>query len=280
MIYLVLAIASSALVSICMRLSEKHVRNSMSMFSANYAACLAISLLYVGDIQLLAPAEGMAWAIALGAMSGFLYLAGFALLQKNIFHNGVILSGAAMKLGGVLVPVVLALLLFRERMSGIQLAGAAVAIAAVLLMNLEREGLRRDGKMLWLLLLLLVSGLTDAMANVYDKTGTAALKDHYLLYTFLAALLAALAMALRRRERPRASDALWGVLIGIPNYFSARFLLLALAGVPAVIAYPVYSVGTMIVISTVGLLAFREALSKQKRYALLMVLAALVLLNI
>ena len=81
-------------------------------------------------------------------------------------------------------------------------------------------------------------------------------------------------------ERPKAADALCGLLIGIPNYYSARFLLLALGSVPAVVAYPVYSVGTIVVISAVGVLGFREKLSVQKKWAMLLILAALVLLNI
>ena len=280
MLYLLLAIASSAMVSLCMRMSEKHVRSHMVMFTVNYAACLAISRFYMGDIRLFAPESGMGWAIALGAVSGFLYLAGFVLLQRSILHNGVILSSAAMKLGSVLIPVLLAVLLFRERMGWIQLAGAAFSVAAVLLMNLEKGEVRKGGSKLWLLVLLLISGLTDTMANVYDKTGAAALKNHYLFYTFLAALLSALVMALVKRQRPGWADVLCGLLIGIPNYYSARFLLLALASVPAVITYPVYSVGTIIVICLVGLLLFKEKLSEQKKWALLMILAALVLLNI
>ena len=280
MLYLLLAIASSAMVSLGMRMSEKYVRNNMVMFTANYAICLAISRFYMGDFRLFAPESGMGWAIALGIVSGFLYLAGFVMLQKSIFHNGVILSSASMKLGGVLIPVVLAVLLFRERMGWIQLAGAVIAVAAVLLMNLERGEVRRDGKKLWLLALLLTSGITDTMANIYDKTGAAALKNHYLFYTFLAALLTAFALALVRKQRPKTADVVCGLLIGIPNYFSARFLLLALSSVPAVITYPVYSIGTMIVISMVGVLFFKEKLSGQKKCALLMILAALVLLNI
>ena len=280
MLYLLLAIASSAMVSLGMRMSEKYVRNNMVMFTANYAICLAISRFYMGDFRLFAPESGMGWAIALGVVSGFLYLAGFVMLQKSILHNGVILSSASMKLGGVLIPVVLAVLLFRERMGWIQLAGAVIAVAAVLLMNLERGEVRRDGKKLWLLALLLTSGITDTMANVYDKTGAAALKNHYLFYTFLAALLTAFAMAAFRKQKPRTADVACGLLIGIPNYFSARFLLLALSSVPAVITYPVYSIGTMIMISMVGVLFFKEKLSGQKKWALMMILAALVLLNI
>ena len=280
MLYLLLAIASSALVSLCMRVSEKYVRGSMVMFTANYAVCLAIALLYTGRPGPASTGSGMTWAVALGAVSGFLYLASFVLLQMNIRHNGVILSSAAMKLGGVLVPVVAAVAVFGDKLGWIQLAGIVIALAAVVLINVEKGSAGQGGKRYWLVILLLGSGVTDMMVNVYDKTGPAAFKDHYLLFTFLAAMVISLVMALIKKQKPALPDILCGVMIGVPNYFSSRFLLLALGGVPAVIAYPVFSVGTIVVITAVGALAFRETLTGRKKLALGLILAALALLNL
>ena len=36
MLYLILAIISSVLISVCMRASEKHITNQMGMFATNY----------------------------------------------------------------------------------------------------------------------------------------------------------------------------------------------------------------------------------------------------
>ena len=280
MLYLLLAIASSAMVSVCMRVSEKYVRNTMVMFTANYAICLVIARFYMGDIRLFTAQNGMATAVGLGIASGLLYLVNFVLLQKNIRLNGVVLSSASMKLGAVLIPVIAAMLFFHEQMKWLQLAGAVLAILAILLINLEKEDVNQGNGKIGLIILLAVSGITDTMANIYDKTGAEALKNHYLFYTFLAALFLAFVMALCRKERPKAADVFSGLLIGVPNYFSARFVLLALGKVPAVIVYPVYSVGTIMVISLVGLAVFHEKLSRQKAGAMAFILAALVMLNL
>ena len=280
MVYLLLAIISSALVSVCMRLSEKHVHSNMVMFTANYAICLLISLLYTDCAQFLDLTSGMTWATILGIVSGFLYLMNFILLQKNIRLNGVILSSAAMKLGGVLIPVAAAVTIFHEELGWMKMAGVVFAAAAVLLINVEKADTNGGGKRCWLMILLFASGVTDMMANVYDKTGAAVFKNHYLVFTFLAAMVISFAMALVRKETSALPDILCGILIGVPNYFSARFLLLALGDVAAVITYPVFSVGTIIVITTISVLAFREKLTGQKKCALVLILAALVLLNV
>lgn len=281
MLYLVLAICSSALVSIGMRLSERHVRNNMVMFSANYAVCTAIALLYGGGTRVLGSGEGAGIAAGLGAVTGFLYLAAFVLLQKNVARNGVILSGTAMKLGGVLIPVLTAMALFGERLGMPQLIGTLWAVVAIVLINSEKgEEPGAGTQKQWLALLLLTSGVADAMANIYDKTGPAALKNLYLVGTFFVALLVAVALALYKRQRVTRADLLCGLLIGIPNYFSARFLLLSLESVPAAVAYPVFSVGTIVVISAVGVAFFHERLNARKRLALGLILVALVLLNL
>ena len=279
MIYLLLAVASSAMVSLCMRLSEKHVRNTMAMFTVNYAVCLIISRISMGDIRLFTAESGIGTAVVLGLASGLMYLVNFVLLQRNIRYSGVVLSSASMKLGAVLIPVMVAILLFHEQLRWPQLVGAVVAVLAILLINLGKDDIHHGSRKGWLIALLLVSGLTDTMANLYDKTGTEAMKNHYLFYTFLAALFLALVLALRQREKVKPADACYGLLIGIPNYFSARFLLSALGRIPAVIVYPAYSVGTIITITLVGLIVFHEKLSKRKLGALLLILAALVLLN-
>lgn len=280
MLYLILAIASSAMVSVCMRATEKAVRGTMVMFTANYAVCLILSRLYMGNVRLFAAQEGMGLAVALGLVSGMLYLLNFALLQRNIGLNGVVLSSASMKLGAVLIPVVAAMLLFHEQMTLWQLIGAVLAVAAILLVNLEKGSVRQGQRKTGLLALLAVSGITDTMANLYDKAGTEAARNHYLFCTFLAALVFALIMAARRREKVTAADVLSGVLIGVPNYFSARFILLALGQVPAVVVYPFYSVGTIIVIALIGLVIFHEKLSRQKAGAMALILVALALLNL
>ena len=54
----------------------------------------------------------------------------------------------------------------------------------------------------------------------------------------------------------------------------------ALATVPAVIAFPTYSVATILVVALAGLLIFREKLSKKQVIGSFLICVALVLLNL
>ena len=279
MIYLLLAIASSAMVSICMRLSEKHVKNEMGMFMANYAVCIALSYGFMNHALSVSMEHSVMIMWLLGVISGILYLVSFVAMKVNMKYNGIVLASTFMKLG-ILIPTVMAVLVFREVPKVTQLAGIGFAIAAIVIINFEKGAAGESLKKSWLIGLLILSGFTDAMANIYEQIGSSALKDDYLLVTFIFAFIFAVIFTVRDKEKVSIKDILFGMLIGIPNYFSARFLLLALGSVKAVIVYPMYSVTTIIVVTLAGLTFFGEKLSRKKMLALGLIGVALCLMNI
>jgi len=278
MLYLLLAIVSSAMVSIIMRLSSEKVSGNVGMLAVNYLMCLAVAWAYAGWDGFLPHGHGVPAAVLMGSVNGFFYLAGFLLLQTGVKKYGVVLSSVFMKLG-LLVPIVVSVAAFGEKPALLQAVGFCLAVTAIVLINYREDGTEmrfRAG----LLLLLLAGGSGDAMSKVFEELGNPALSEQFLLYTFAAALVLCAALMLRRKQRPGKWEVLFGLLIGIPNYFSARFLLRSLESLPAVIAYPTFSVGTILVITVTGLGLFRERLSRRQWLAVAIILLALVLLNI
>ncbi len=278
MIYLLLAIASSAMVSIIMHLSENRVTGNVSMLMVNYLMCLTVAGTYMGFGNVIAREPGIGLTVGLGLVNGFLYLLGFVLLQINVKKNGVVLSATFMKLG-LLVPMAVSVFLFGEMPKAAQVCGFAIAVAAILLINFEKEQTAMEFK-IGLILLLLAGGGGDAMSKIFEELGNGALSEQFLFYTFAAALVFCAGIVLYRRERPGIMEVLFGLLIGVPNYFSARFLLKSLENVPAVIVYPTYSVATIVAVTLAGVCFFKERLGKRQWTAIGLILAALVLLNL
>ena len=276
MFYLLLAITASSLVSVFMRLSTGKVKGSYSLLTVNYLMCSLLGGVYAkGDI-LPIRAEGFATMLLLGLVAGALYLLGFVLLQRNIRKNGIVLSSLFMKLG-LLVPIVMSLLWFREIPSLLQCLGFVIAIGAIVLINLEKGA---GGFTAGLLILLLAGGCCDAISKVYEQLGAPQLSDQFLFFTFLFAFVLCLLPVLLKKEKPGLRELLFGTLIGLPNFFSAKFLLAALTRLPAVVVYPTFSVATLLVVTLSGLLFFKERLKSRQWIALGMILLALVALNI
>lgn len=278
MFYLFLAILSSALISILMRLSSHKIRDNIAMLAVNYCTCAFLSLLYTLDGGLFPAGPALPAALGMGVIHGFLYLLSFVLFQVNVQKNGVVLPAIFMKLG-LLVPMVLSIFLFREIPSLTQILGFCIAVAAIFLINLEKSTDKlefRGG----LVLLLLAGGFADAMSKIYEQLGSRTLSPQFLFYTFLTALILCLGLMIAKKQRIGRAELLYGFLIGIPNFFSAKFLLGALEDIPGVVAYPTYSVSTIFAVTLFGVFLFREALTRRQWISISAIAAALVLLNI
>lgn len=277
MIYLLLAILCSAMISITMRLSSDRITGRISMLSVNYLTCLIISAAFTGISRLFPADPALPQTAAMGVIHGILYLSSFMLLQWNIRKNGVVLPAIFMKLG-LLVPLAVSVLFFHEKPSLLQIAGFCIAVAAIILINYEKSSSSK-GMSFSLILLLLLGGAGDAMSKIYEELCSADLSAQFLLYTFLTAFLLSALLVLHRKERPGRNEILFGFLIGIPNYFSAHFLLQSLAYIDAVIVYPTFSVTTIMIVTLAGVLFFREKLKKRQWAALAATLTALAMLN-
>lgn len=271
MVYLILAFCSSALVSIVMRLSDGKITNRMGMLAVNYLVCSLLAALDAGIGDLL---PRSALTFGLGLVNGFFYLGGFVAFQRSVSRSGVVLSATFMKLG-LLVSMVISILFFGEVPGAMQLAGFVLAVAAIVLINYKSgEGSFNPG----LLLLPLIGGMCDGMSKIYEELGDPALSGQFLFYTFFTAL--ALCVVMGKGKLPGVKEWAYGAAIGVPNFFSSQFMLQALGTVPGVIAYPVYSVAGILLVTLAGVIFFRERLEKRQWTALGIILVALVLLNI
>ena len=278
MLSLLLAIASSALIAIIMRLSTNKAPAGKTMLAANYLVCFLLAACYAGFDRLFPAGNGTLPALGMGVFNGILYLGGFVMMQRSVKKNGVVLSSVFMKLG-LLVPMALSIFLFGEMPTVLQIAGFILAVLAIILINFKKDGSSATA-VGGLLLLLLMNGGGDAMSKVFEEMGNPALSNQFLFYTFLAAFALCVLLVIFTREKPDITSILFGLLIGIPNFFSAKFLLMALQDVPAVIAYPTFSVAGLLVVTLAGVLFFKERLEKRQWVALAIIAAALVLLNV
>jgi drug/metabolite transporter (DMT)-like permease len=278
MLYLLLAILSSALIAVIMRLSSGKVRANLSMLAANYLVCLLLAAICGNFMVFPKDQPGFSMTVLMGMGNGALYLLGFVLLQYNTRKNGIVLSSVFMKLG-LLVPMVLSVLVFRESPTWMQIVGFVLALAAILLLNLKKQTVA--GQKRWtLLVMLLMCGGADAMSKVFEVLGPAVLSEQFLFYTFAMALVLCGGLVICQKERPGLRELLFGIAIGVPNFFASKFLLLSLKNLPAVVVFPSFSIGTMLLATLAGVVFYKERLSKLQWAALTTIVAALLLLNI
>ena len=279
MIALILAILSSSLVSVIMRISGGRVKYNLGMLAMNYIVCTLLGGLLGGFGELHSPvSSGRGAVLTMGIFNGVLYLAGFVLMQINIRRNGVVLSSIFQKLG-LLVAMVVSICVYREVPTLLQGIGFVLAILAIVVMNYQKNG-ETAGYKAGLIWMLLACGMANAMSQVFSEFGRPELEGQFLMFTFGSAMLLALGMMVSQKQRIGLWELCYGILIAVPNFYSSKFILGALETLPAVIVQPVSNVGSILVVTVTGVLAFRERLSKRQWIGIGAILVALVLLNV
>ena len=248
------------------------------MLAAGYLSCTILSILHTAPLHTNSIAQDSLPTIMLGILGGILLLAGFVALQVNTKINGVVLSGVFAKLG-VIIPALVSILVFKEQPKLIQVLGFILTLIAIILMNSGKKD-SKTTSITALLLLLLSNGLADSMAKFFDEFGNHSLEGFYFIFTFVVAFLLSCALAIIKKQHVSAPDIYYGLLLGIPNFYSIRFLTKAVMEIPAFIAFPTYSVSTIILISTIGVIFFKEKLTRNQKYGFVLILFALILLNV
>ena len=279
-VFLLLAMICSASMAIALRFFRTSQNNRYGMILGNYLTCTLIGFLMIADKQLLFLAHPATYVC--GIIGGLLFVLSLVCMQSSISSNGTILSSAFSKLG-LLVPLLLSVLFFHEIPSFIQAAGLILVIVSILIMNGTAK--QNTGfNLLFLFVVLLTNGMSDSMAKIYSAIGYQNEETVYMFILFLfAAVLTYILMILETRrtgKKTDLTDLAAGICIGIPNYFSSVLLLRSLRTIPAVIAYPVFSAGTIMIVTAVSLFLFREHLSRRQTIGLFLILISLVLLNI
>jgi drug/metabolite transporter (DMT)-like permease len=278
MFFLLLAIFCSAMISITMRLSSGKIRSHFSMLAANYLICGILGALYSDFSLLTHPATGVGITVGLSILNGIILLGGLILLQISTSKHGVVLSSLFMKLG-LLVPFLISIVFFRELPTWLQTAGFCIAIGAIVLFNLKKgASLHHFG--IGLILLLLFNGGSDTMVKIFEALGPNSLSNHFLCFSFSVSFVLCTGLVIIKKEQPDGKSFLFGSIIGVANFFSSKFILASLSQLPAVIAFPTYSVATMLVVTLSGVLIFKERLETRQWIAFSAVIVALIMLNI
>lgn len=279
MLYLILAVLCSASMAVALRLGETFSENKFGILFGNYLTCTVTAYLMLPEKKLFL--SGGKVAAAAGLVNGAIFLATLVLMQRSIGKNGAVLSAAFSKLG-IMIPALGSILLLGERPTALQAVGMGLVVAAILVINLEKGEGKIASKPL-LLFLLIASGSADGMSKVFEIIGERQFDALFLFYTFATALvLCGILLAAQKKENGRVQlrDLTAGLFVGIPNYFSTSLLLAAVTQMPAYLAYPCYSVGTILAVSFVSVLLLRDQMSRRQGVGCGMILAALVLLNL
>jgi uncharacterized membrane protein len=85
---------------------------------------------------------------------------------------------------------------------------------------------------------------------------------------------------LNQKTKFEPTSALWGMALGIPNYFSMYFLVETLAIFPATFIFPINNIGIVALSTLLAFVVFKEKLSVKNWLGLALALGAILLISL
>lgn len=267
MLDLLLSILFSSLIFVIFKLFDTHKIQTFYAIIINYiTACLVGILFYKKPIQLYEIPKNDWFYGTL--FLGVLFILVFNLMAKTSQRLGVSVASVATKMSFV-IPVILGLILYNEKLSFFKTSGVVLAMAAVYFASVK-DAPRAIQKRSFLLpvMVFLGSGIIDASIKYMEENHVSTNEFPIFSATVfgVAACTGILFILLRSFDKPlklNFKNVLGGVALGIPNYFSIFFLLRALQN-EALNSASIFTINNVAIVmfsTLLGIVLFKEKIS-------------------
>ena len=284
MIYLLLSILSSSVIFVIFKMFQKYKVNTLQAIIINYFfACLVGYFGYIRgtDLTMVPSKLWFPGTLILGA----LFISVFYLAAITTQKSGLSVVSVATKMS-VAIPVFFGILLYNESTGILKVTGILLALVAVYLTSIKTTtGIKiKKANLIFPLLVFLGSGIIDTTIKYLETTYVA--EDEVALFsTSIFAIAGMIGIVIfigqtaMGKLRIKGKNILGGIILGIPNYFSIYFLVMALRseGFESSTLFTINNVAIVLFSTLLGILLFKEHLIKKNWIGILLAIISILL---
>ena len=280
MLFLVLSILCSVIVGVIFKITRKYKGNPTQIVTFNYAIALALCYFTfspnLDEVDASAP-----WNIyiAIGILLPFVLLS----LVASIKHMGIVKTDAAQRLS-LFIPILAAWLIFKEEFNSYKVIGIIIGFMALLFI-LRKQSSNTENKWFFPAAVLVGFGVIDILFKQVALY-TSLPYPTSLFVVFCVALSVAIVISIYeigiKKVKLEPKNILFGALVGIFNFGNILFYLKAhkaFAENPSTV-FAGMNMGVIVLGSLVGLLFFKEKLSKINFIGIFLALISIVFIVI
>jgi len=280
MLFLVLSILCSVIVGVIFKITRKYSGNPVQIIAFNYVVALALCY-FTFSLNLAEIGSNAPWNIyiAIGVLLPFVFLS----LVASIKHMGIVKTDAAQRLS-LFIPILAAWFIFKEEFNTYKVVGLAIGFLALLFI-LRKQSENTQNKWFFPAAVLIGFGVIDILFKqiaLYTTLPYPASLFVVFCIAFAVAVLISIYEIAIKRVKLEVKNILFGVLVGIFNFGNILFYLKAhkaFAENPSTV-FAGMNMGVIILGSLVGLLFFKEKLSKINFIGIFLALISIILIVI
>ncbi len=288
MIAITLCILANVGIFLSFRLFQYYRLNTFQAIVINYVVCVFTGMFFRGSgavFRSLGEAEPwLLWAVLLG----ILFIGTFYLMARTTQLYSMTVASISSKMS-LIIPVLFSLLVLGTRVREYTLfnyVGIVIALAAILLSSFRRRPgenmVTKSGLFVLPLSVFILGGTIDTLLNTVNH--------HYLtekeegifpIFIFLTAGIIGMIVLLFKKASFSRKSLVGGLFLGIVNYFSVYFLLMALREFKndGAFVYPMVNVGIILLSAVISRIMFKEQFRIQNILGLILAVLAIILLS-
>jgi drug/metabolite transporter (DMT)-like permease len=286
LIYLLLSIVASTCIFIIFKLFDKYKINTLQAIVVNYfIACLFGLWMYdkpivIGDII---ESKWIYGAIGLG----FLFIAIFNVMALTAQRKGLSVASVASKMS-VIIPVIFGIYVYNEGVGVQKVVGILLALVSVYLSSIKSKTINNPTKGLWLpILLFFGSGVIDTSIKYIETTylpenSIPIFSASIFAFAFIIGSSILIVKAIQEPFKFPVKSVIGGMILGVVNYFSIYYLLKALnnESLESSTLFTVNNVAIVMVSTLLGLLFFKENISKINWMGIILAIISIVIVTL
>jgi len=287
-IFLIVSILFFVSIFLIFRIFDYYKINNPQAIIVNYAIASLVSFFfYKGDIPL-TTAYTLNW-FPYAAALGVLFMLSFLLFAISTQKAGIAITSVASKMS-VLIPVFLGAYLYEyETLNTVKIVGLILSIASFYLIFKKEKTENFDIKTIILpFLIFLFSGANDSLLKyireMFFKSSEINL-DHEILFmgslftvSFISGLLILGTITFIKKEKIEFKTIIAGTILGVINFFSALTMFKAMAHFESSFFFPVFNVSIVGLSTLIGIIFFKEKLSRINKIGTVLALITILLL--
>lgn len=281
MIYIALAIFCSVIVSINFKLFKRYYTNAYQAIVFNYPTAAIFCLLFFKPDLSITP-KNNEWLLFI--IIAILLISIFYFIGKSIETSGMVLTSIAQRLS-VVIPVLSAFLIFGETSTTLKIIGLSIGLLAIIASKPSGKADYSYLSSWYPLIVFLGTGILDILFNLLTKlnqlTFTASLVYIFTIATFLG-FASLLFQKIKGNLNFQLKAVFAGVFLGFFNFGSIYFYIKALqieSHQPSVV-FSSLDIGVIALGSLIGIILFKEKLSRLNIIGLVLAVLAILILNL
>ncbi|WP_037319969.1 EamA family transporter [Salegentibacter sp. Hel_I_6] len=285
MIYLLLSILSSTVIFIVFRLYKKYGVNTLQAIIVNYfIACIVGFFGYIESVDDIVRIPSEKWFLGT-LILGALFITVFNLAAITTQRSGLSVVSVATKMS-VAIPVFFGIFIYNESLGFLKVTGIILALAAVYLSSIKtKKGISiKKENLIFPLLVFVGSGIIDTTINYLEnfyvsETDVGLFSSSIFGIAGIIGTAILIGQAVLGKLKITWKNIAGGIALGIPNYFSIYFLVMALRspGFENSVIFTLNHVGIVLASTILGIVLFKEVLLKKNWIGIALAVISIIL---